>query len=230
MSAYDLLGAINSLFIFISVLGVYSQLRKIWGRKRTQRTGDATAILSLNQFTISFLAYFSFFVYGYSLTPVNHYLLWPRLAAAALVVVILYEIFRDRRSRLARFCFCLAIISLVLGIAGFIGLDSIGPRTKLVSTILIVAITLLLAQGYAHQILLIIRSGSTGAVDIRMSQFILMMDISTIAFACSMGVADGWPLLLLACVSGITKLIIMYLFFWVRVSPRALARRETLRG
>lgn len=48
MSAYNLLGAINSLFIFISVLGVYSQLRKIWGRKRTLKAGDATAILSLN--------------------------------------------------------------------------------------------------------------------------------------------------------------------------------------
>ncbi|WP_245921878.1 hypothetical protein [Bowmanella denitrificans] len=63
-----------------------------------------------------------------------------------------------------------------------------------------------------------------------MSQFILLMDISTIAFALSMGFADGWPLLLLACVSAVTKLAIMYLFYWVRVSPVALARRQAAIG
>jgi hypothetical protein len=85
-------------------------------------------------------------------------------------------------------------------------------------------ITILLAQGYTHQISLIIRSGKTGAIDIRMSQFIVMMDLSTIAFAISMGLAKGWPLILLAVISGLTKCIIMYLFRWVRLSPVAQTR------
>jgi hypothetical protein len=84
---------------------------------------------------------------------------------------------------------------------------------------------LLLAQGYAHQISLIWRSGHTGAVAIRMSQFILLMDISTIALAINIGADNSWPLLLLACTSAITKLIIMYLFRWVRVSEQAKIRR-----
>jgi len=61
-----------------------------------------------------------------------------------------------------------------------------------------------------------------------MSQFILMMDVSTIAFALSMSLANGWPLLLLATVSGITKLIIMALFRWVATSNTAKARRDLL--
>jgi len=96
-----------------------------------------------------------------------------------------------------------------------------------VSTIIILVISVLIAQGYYHQIRLIIKSGSTGAVDLKMSQFILMMDISTIAFALSMGVANGWPLMVLAITSGITKLIIMYLFKWVKVSPIAIQRRSS---
>jgi len=76
-----------------------------------------------------------------------------------------------------------------------------------------------------HQIKLIISSGNTGAIDIRMSQFILMMDISTIAFAMTMGFSQGWPLMLLATVSAITKLVIMYLFRWVSFSPVAEKRR-----
>lgn len=59
-----------------------------------------------------------------------------------------------------------------------------------------------------------------------MSQFILMMDISTIAFAFAMGLSNGWPLLLLATVSGITKLIIMWLFRWEKISTLAEARRQ----
>ena len=54
-----------------------------------------------------------------------------------------------------------------------------------------------------------------------------MMDISTIIFALNMGLADGWPLLVLAITSGVTKLIIMYLFRWVDKSPLAAKRRST---
>ena len=78
-----------------------------------------------------------------------------------------------------------------------------------------------------YQIRLIYSSGHTGAVDLKMSQFIFMMDISTIIFALSMGLADGWPLLVLAITSGVTKLIIMYLFRWVDKSPLAAKRRST---
>ncbi|WP_417688548.1 hypothetical protein [Pseudidiomarina sp.] len=87
------------------------------------------------------------------------------------------------------------------------------------------SIGVMIAQGYYHQIKLIYNSGSTGAVNIRMSQFILLMDVSTIAFALTMGFADGWPLLVLAITSAITKLVIMYLFRWVRKSPLAQQRR-----
>ncbi|MEN4938444.1 hypothetical protein [Stenotrophomonas sp. TWI1151] len=56
-----------------------------------------------------------------------------------------------------------------------------------------------------------------------MSQLILLMDISTIvfAFAFAMRLRLGWPLLLLAVVSGSTKLIILWLFRWERRSAAA---------
>jgi len=63
-----------------------------------------------------------------------------------------------------------------------------------------------------------------------MSQFILMMDISTIAFALSMGLKKGWPLLVLAVTSGITKVIIMFLFKWVKTSPTPKKRRNIVAG
>lgn len=106
--------------------------------------------------------------------------------------------------------------------------ETIIDQGKYISTTIIVLVTILIAQGYYHQIKLIINSGSTGAVDLKMSQFIFMMDISTIAFALSMGLNIGWPLLVLAITSGITKVIIMFLFKWVKISPTAKKRRNVV--
>ncbi|WP_019026938.1 hypothetical protein [Colwellia piezophila] len=221
---YDLFGTINTIFIFVSLYGVFLQLNKVWLRKRNRET-KVTQMLSQNQFTMSFLAYFSFFIYGYSIDPFNHYMVWPRLFASVLVTLILFEMWQDRKSKPSLFCILFVGLSFVVGVVGLVFNDTLSGQSQDFQTILIVTVSALLAQGYAHQIKLIIESGKTGAIDIRMSQFILMMDISTIAFAISMGVRDGWPLIVLAFVSGMTKLVIMYLFRWVRISPKAEYRR-----
>ncbi len=221
---YNIFGAINTTLIFVSLYGVYLQLNKIWLRKKNNEF-NVTDILSQNQFTMSFLAYFSFFIYGYSIEPFNHYIVWPRLLASVLFISILFEMYKDRQSRTSFVCLLFVVITFISGVVGLFFNDTFSKQGENLSTIFILIITFLLAQGYLHQIKLIIRSGKTGAIDIRMSQFILMMDISTIAFATSMGINNGWPLIVLAVVSGITKLIIMYLFRWVRMSPIAeLAR------
>lgn len=222
---YDVFGTINTIFIFVSVFGVYTQLRKVWDRKGVLETGKATELLSTNQFTVSFLAYFSFFVYGYSIEPFNHYIVWPRLIASIIAAAILFEIWWERRDWNSALSMVLLCFSFILGGSGLIFGSTLQDESRVISTVLILAITLLLAQGYYHQIMLIVRSGSTGAVELKMSQFILMMDVSTILFALSMGLHKGWPLMVLAVVSGATKLIIMYLFYWVRTSDAAKSRR-----
>lgn len=226
MDLYNIFGTLNIIFIFISLIGVFSQLRKIWKRQKCEISkSNACELLSLNQFSVSFLAYFSFFVYGYSIEPFNHYIVWPRLIASILVGVILYEIWHDRRNNASITCLLFAILIFLIGGLGFIFGNTYSDNSKITSSSLIVAVTLLIAQGYYHQIMLIIRSGKTGAIDLKMSQFIFMMDVSTIAFALSMGLKNGWPLLSLALVSGATKLVIMYLFRWVKLSKVAKQRR-----
>ena len=227
MTLYNSLGALNTIFIIISLIGIYSQLKTIQDRKKNHSTKQNTSeLLSLNQFSVSFLAYFSFFVYGYSIEPFNHFIVWPRLLASILVAAILYEIWRDRQTRTASICLCVAALIFSVGTFAFFYGDTYNDNAKFVSTTLIVAVALLIAQGYYHQIRLIIRSGKTGAINLKMSQFILMMDISTIAFALTMSLENGWPLLCLAIVSSITKLVIMYLFYWVEVSQVAEQRRS----
>lgn len=224
MDLYNIFGTLNTLFIIVSLIGVFSQLRTIWHRKHLQESAP-TELLSLNQFTVSYLAYLSFFIYGYSIEPFNHYIVWPRLIASVLVALILYEIWLDRQNKWSNRSVSLSFVTLFIAVIGLLFGESIMDEGKLISTSIILVVTLLIAQGYFHQIRLIISSGKTGAVDLKMSQFILLMDISTIAFALSMGLTLGWPLMVLAITSAITKLVIMYLFHWVKVSETAKQRR-----
>lgn len=226
MGAYNFFGAVNTVFIFISLYGVLSQVSMIWRRKQHVPNGGATELLSINQFTVSYLAYFSFFIYGYSIEPFNHYIVWPRLIATLLVGAILYEIWLDRKTKSSFYVLLVALLFFCFGIIGLFFGETFTDEGRYVSTTLILIISLLIAQGYYHQIKLILQSGSTGAVDLKMSQFIFMMDISTIAFALTMGLKTGWPLMVLAITSGITKVVIMYLFRWVQISPKALTRRD----
>jgi len=224
---FNFFGTLNSILIVVSLIGIFSQVRTVWLRKRKNRHG-ATEILSLNKFFVSFLAYYSFFVYGMSIEPFNHFIVWPRLIAALLVAVVLYEIWIDRRAITSFSLFALAIILLVSGIIFGLITDSYTDDGRKLMAAMIVIITIFLAQGYIHQIMLVLKLGSTGALDIKMSQLILLMDFSTVAFACVMGLEDGWPLLLLAVVSASTKIIILYLFRWVRISKSAERRRIAL--
>ncbi len=226
---YTVAGIINTAFILLSLVGVWAQLRKVRVRRRAgAANGAATDILSLNQFTVSFLAYLSFFVYGYTIQPFNHFIVWPRLLASVLVLLILREIWTDRRSRAATTALALAGLALLCALAGLVWGQRHVDEGRVLASAMIVAITALLAQGYAHQILLIWRSGRTGAVSLRMSQLILLMDVSTVVFAFAMGLHLGWPLLLLAVVSGSTKLAILWLFRWERRSALAAYKRHSL--
>ncbi len=223
---YNIAGTVNTAFILLSLLGVGAQLRLVRNRReRADATDSATAVLSLNQFTVSFLAYLSFFVYGYSVTPFNHFIVWPRLLASVLVMAILVEIWRDRRNRSATTSVLAAALLLICALTGLAWGDRHADEGRVVASAMIVAITALLGLGYTHQILLILRNGHTGAVSLRMSQLILLMDLSTIVFAFAMGLRMGWPLLLLAVVSGSTKLVILYLFRWQQ-GTSARARRS----
>ncbi len=222
---YTLAGLLNSGLVFLSILAIFAQWNTIKKRKHSG-AAESTELISLNQAFVSFFAYLSFFVYGFSISPFNHYLVWPRLAASLLTFVIIYEIWLDRRSYKSTLLCIIAGSSLFVSLIFMLLGAEINDQSKLISTSLIVMVTLFLAQGYAHQIYLIIKHGKTGAIDIRLSQSILVKDMSTILLAFSMGAIAHWPLMLLAVVSGITKLIIMYLFYWVRTSPVALDRAQ----
>lgn len=223
---YEITGSINSLMMMVTLLGLWTQLRIIWQRKQDATIVHSTDLLSTHQFLGAFLAYYTFFIHGYAITPFNHFIVWPRLLAGLLVTVILFEIYQDRKTRSTKMTLVFCLCSLIAGIIGLLINRQMGGISQQMTTMMIVAVTVFLAQGYYHQIRLIIKHGETGAVALRLNQFIGLKDISTIAFALTMDLNNSWPLILLATVSGITKLVIMYLFRWVKVSEAAKNRSQ----
>ncbi len=227
---YHVAGVIAAVAFLFTVAGEIFQLRKVLRRRRdylrqVPGAGRPTAILSLNQIVSVFLATYAFFLYAVSLRPVNHYLAWPRLMAALMAVVLLHQLYLDRRSRATALAFGGAVLALLA--APLVLLP--GPwRTSgvLAAQLLVVTATVVLAQGYTHQVVLIRRSGRTGAVSLRFHQCVLLAGVTTVAFGLTMGWRQGWPLILLASVSATLKLITLWHFRWVRLSPEARRRRE----
>jgi uncharacterized protein with PQ loop repeat len=208
---YHVAGSLNALCVLLGLWGIAHQIGKIWQRREAGAAHPAE-VLSLNSFAVTFCASWSFFVYGYSIEPFNHVLVWPRLASFLLMLVILYEIRRDRRTRTSTAVFIVASIVAALGLAGLAFSPVLAQDARRLSQSLIVVITVLLVQGNVHQIILIWRSRRTGAVSLRMNQFLLTMDASGILFGFAMGVQSGWPLILLSAASAIPKLVILWLF------------------
>ncbi|MBC7818214.1 MAG: hypothetical protein IAG10_15115 [Planctomycetaceae bacterium] len=230
--SYHITGLISSAIFLLTIGGLWAQLGFVWQRKQTATVGDdrherPTAVLSVNQFVSSFLAFFSFFLYGACLERFNHYLVWPRLAASLLTLAVLFEIVRDRRDRVATFAFAACAALLIGAPLGLVTIPGAAEWGRTVSQTLIVVVTVILAQGYLHQVLMIRQTGRTGGVSARLHQFFFWKDISTIAFALSMGTSTGWPLMLLSTVSALTKLVTLWHFRWVRLSPAASQRRES---
>ena len=231
---YHITGLFSSAIFLLTIGGLWAQLGFVWRRKQSAADGETherpTAVLSVNQFVSSFLAFFSFFLYGACMEPFNHYLVWPRLAAALLTLAVLFEIVRDRRDRVAQVAFAVCFTLQVGAPLGLVTIPGAAEWGRTVSQTLIVIVTVILAQGYLHQVLMIRQTGRTGGVSARLHQFFFWKDISTIAFALSMGTSTGWPLMLLSTVSAATKLVTLWHFRWVRLSPVALQRRDTTVG
>ncbi|MDA0590461.1 MAG: hypothetical protein O2820_13795 [Planctomycetota bacterium] len=222
---YHVTGWISVFFFLLSLAGIFMQLREIWRRKldfRTCRKSNGeldrpTAVLSLNQFFASFLAFYSFLVYGLCSEPFNHYLVWTRLPATLLAVAILYEIWHDRRGRLPALALVGSLVLFVLAVAVLVSGEQVIRQGRDVSAILAIFAAAVFGQGIIHQIVLIRRSGQTGAISLRMHQLTTCKDFSTIAFALAMPLESGWPLMTVGGVGVVTKSVLMWHFRWVRL-------------
>jgi hypothetical protein len=192
--------------------GLGEQLSLIRGRRRDSSLDDAeaSAVISVNQFFSSFLAFFSFYLYGLAGNPMDLYLFGTRFAACVLTIVILREIAQGRGDLLSRSAFVVATLLFVTLSAALWLVPGLREMLRFGSTAMIVAMTFVIGQGYLHQVVLLRRNREAGAVSPRYHQLLLVKDFATCIFALTMGWSTGWPIFLLSSVSGVTKTIILW--------------------
>ncbi|MFP6764303.1 MAG: hypothetical protein VB858_11815, partial [Planctomycetaceae bacterium] len=208
---YHTAGVISVAFFLLSLTGFAAQLREIRRRRQLfiqHNTSDEferpTAILSLNQFFASFLAFYSFLVYGLCSAPFNHYLVWTRLPATMLVLGILYEIWHDRRSPSAAAAVLGAAAMIAATVALLLPGSQVTEESRQMSGWLAIFAATIFGQGIIHQIIRVRTTGHTGAISLRMHQLTTLKDLSTILFALAMPFAQGWPLMTVGAVGVIT--------------------------
>ncbi len=228
--AYHLGGAANGALFVLALVGLALQIARIWGRRATRRAlprGEVTALLSLNYFSVSYLAYFSFFVYGFSISPFNHYLVWPRLLGCGLVLVVLFEIARDRSNRSSVSAAAVAALLLIAGLALLASGGSVGAPARAGPQLLALVATALISQSLIHQIVVVRRAGHAGAVAWPLHFLTLMKDLSTVLFGFVMGLETGWPLIVMGGASSALKLVLLWQL--LRTPVRASATEQLVR-
>ena len=226
MTYYHLSGAINGALFLLALGGLIAQLMVIRTRRgeHTETAGGATAVLSLNYFAVSFLAYFAFFVYGFSISPFNDYLVWPRLLGCLLVLAVLLEVARDRRDPLSATVAAVAGALLFSGVALLASGTDVGALARLGPRLLSLLATALIAQSLVHQVVLVRRAGHPGAVSWPLHFLTLVKDLSTVVFGFAMGLRLGWPLLVMGGVSAGLKLVLLWHLYQ---SPSLLSAKST---
>ncbi len=223
---YHLFGLVNVVVFGLCLTGLGSQLRLIERRKALLADGrlegeKVTTGLSLNQFASSFLAFYSFFVYGFVIERFNHYLVWPRLLAVLLTLAILYQIVIDRRERQAWAVFLACAGATLAAVALLVAGIHFSALGRSFFQGLVVVSALIVTQGYLHQIVIIRRTGRSGGISLRMHQLTFLKDVSTILLGLVMGWRTGWPLLLTNGLCAVTKLGVLSQIRWARRSPDA---------
>jgi heme exporter protein D len=188
------MGLVSSALFLLTWFGLWSQIKSM--NKYQYLCRDANNSLSLNQFGSSYFAFFSLFLFGISVEPFNHYLVWTRFGALLLTLVIIMKIWQQRRGPVTTMVTSMATLVFLAGIASmffrpFPAIAQLGTAT------LMLGVTVILFQGTLHQLLVLKRRQKVGSLSATLFKNILIKDVSTLLFGLTMPLSQSWPLLVL---------------------------------
>ena len=196
---YHVLGFVSAALFLLTWLGLWSQIQAMsrYQNAITRSSSlDANQSLSLNQFGSSYFAFFSIYLFGISVEPFNHYLVWTRFGALILTLVIIWKIWQHRRTKVSGWVTAVALLAFVAGTISiafrpFPGVAQLGANT------LMLVVTVVLFQGSLHQWLVLQRRKKVGSLSFALFRNILIKDVSTLLFGLTMPLSQSWPLLIL---------------------------------
>ena len=215
-NSYIFWGAVSSLFFLSSAPAVFHQLTRIWERRRLIAEGKleeaATASISINQVFSSFLAVYSFFLFGIVLETPDLFLTIPRAVIGVLLGWILWELYRDRGTRTALFAFVIVCVACALPVLLFVGGVRGTASIRSGSHALVCVATLFMAQGAIAQYLVLRSTGIRGAVSLPMHTVLYLKDFTGLIFGLQIG-DSAWSIVVMHACNLIVRapIILQYL-------------------
>jgi hypothetical protein len=200
-------------------VALLAQLKRINDRKSCCPSDRGiTDIISLNRTFFSYLAFYANYILGMSLAHFDLYLVLTRTVAIVILLITLWEIFRDRQNTSSALVFFFSLLLYLLATAAMlINQSRLVPLLPFAQQFVVIA-TLFLLQGYIHQIFVIRRTGRIGGLSKLMFQLLTIKEISMIAFAFSMGLENGWALVFMHASILLAELVLLWHFRWVRLT------------
>ena len=195
---YHILGFASAALFLLTWLGLWSQIKAMtrFQVPVSSESGDANYSLSLNQFGSSYFAFFSIFLFGISVEPFNHYLVWTRFGALILTLIIIWKIWQHRRTTISGYVAAVALLALIGGTLS-IAFRPFPMLAQLGANTLMLVVTVILFQGSLHQWLVLQRRQKVGSLSFALFRNILIKDVSTLLFSLTMPLSQSWPLLIL---------------------------------
>jgi hypothetical protein len=219
MTSYYFWGLVSSAFFLSSIPAIAHQLKVIRKRRALKTSGElndpVTQSISLNQIASSYWAVYSFFLFGLACESPDLFLVLPRAVVGILLYLVIFELFRDRRSLRAKFVFTLCSISIITAV--FLALSELRATigTQTVSTGIVCLSTLLLAQGNIAQYLALKRSGKRGAVSFPMHLVLYAKDFTGMMFGLQLG-SSAWAIVLMHVSNLIMRAPVIYIYLRIR--------------
>ena len=213
MNWYLFWGSLSSLFFLLAVPAIGHQLWLIYERKRRRARDElheaATQSISINQIFSSFCGVYSFFLFGIVLDPPDLFLTIPRFVAAVLIYLVVLEIYRERRDRPSTYamwgCTLLTGIPVALILTGV----RTSAASRSLSQAVVIAATLLMAQGCIAQYRSLRLSGQRGGVSFPMHATLYAKDFTGLMFGMQLG-WSAWAIILMHLSNLVMRLPLMY--------------------
>lgn len=215
MTGYYFWGLVSSILFLSAIPAVVHQLQLIWKRKRLKAEGlsaePATLSISLNQIFSSYVAIYSFFLFGLVTDSPDPFLTYPRAVVGVLLCAVIFEIFRDRRSVASQWVLAACFISVLMPL----GLVATGYRTSGIardsSSALVCVAALCLAQGNISQYLVLKRSRKRGGVSLPMHLLLYGKDFAGMMFGLQIG-TSAWSIVLMHGLNLVMRAPIIYTY------------------
>ena len=221
---YHLLGSLSASFTLLSLIGLVFQINEIYKRKRESLSHNKsyTNVISINRFFTSFLSFYSMMLYGICLPEINLYIVVPRVIATLLLVVILFEVDKDRKTSTSRNVFFTTISLLIISVLVLFSDYRIANNSKIISSSLVIITTILYLQGAVSQIRSIEDNKSTGSLSLAMHVLFFFKDFFSLLFGVIIGADIGWPLMIFHSASCFMQMLTLRYFYIYKESKKLL--------